>query len=890
MEHLDSGAEALNSAEQITDLTSTQQDMLDCTGCFAANDRELRPPDGVKCRGEKATKVREALGELQTQGLIYEVNPGKFKSYTITPLGEQYANPQEGCSVVNAEVPLVPALKRLLDCIGCLTTQGLPITNSELQVCDNDFNERQITRSLPRLIKNDLLQKLDGGGTSNAAYALTERGSAQATTSDAECKRPSNLTPKLTPSQQQLLDCLRCQFAKGRTPNTTTAVICTGASSSSVRSRADALIAKKMVAADYANQDALLGGDVVRTFIPLNTSSFPAKSSPDCTIEQKELQCIYGRLTARQRSLLGCLACIGDKITAGAMLPGATRLMLDECTKVKSQHFIEELVRDGFYTLERGFTKGYGQIFMQPTDRGLQLQDLNRQSLPTYDELYAMYGGGRSNCNVIPPTKSEAPIRIRNAIIKCVGCIWTQQAAAGKPLAVTAKMIASCSGLDQNAITTNTLPAMVEEGLMNRVAVWTNEGLPFDYFFYHYRPRIPLRILLGVGADCGNVLAEGGIDQNLLTAIPEVIINADTNAPAEDPASNFRKFEAYVDSVGAGETLVWLDEFTRKLIYDHPRLTAEEEAFLGMIIQKSSDRQAIDNAIDTLIQHNGRLALWMTRRLRLMVALTSFEDTFQSCLIGLGQAARTFDPLRGNKFSTHAYWRMFGAAQRNAHEHSRIPRVVIEQMPTMLRHTHTFKELHAKDPSVIELAVSMGKTIEQVQAIMDAYKSWRAKSLNAEVYDSGAALHEFVGQEEQGYESVGVGILFKRIGQFMTPQENDILREIVIGLGPVDEFAAKYQMDHGVVEEQLSRVRSIVRHPFFGLGRIYDARLLDWQERAQCFTEKNPGVVKGDPEAAEVCTRCPVQKQCADFATSASPPVTHSIWGGVLAAAKQSED
>ena len=62
----------------------------------------------------------------------------------------------------------------------------------------------------------------------------------------------------------------------------------------------------------------------------------------------------------------------------------------------------------------------------------------------------------------------------------------------------------------------------------------------------------------------------------------------------------------------------------------HPLLTAEEEAFLGMIIQKSPDAQQVEKAQTKFLLANVRLAVWMATTRRFEISLSSFEDVAQA--------------------------------------------------------------------------------------------------------------------------------------------------------------------------------------------------------------------------------------------------------------------
>lgn len=106
-----------------------------------------------------------------------------------------------------------------------------------------------------------------------------------------------------------------------------------------------------------------------------------------------------------------------------------------------------------------------------------------------------------------------------------------------------------------------------------------------------------------------------------------------------------------------------------------PLLTAEQETQLGRQIQAwlqhpdGSDacpaivkRRGL-RARDRMVQSNVRLVFSVLRRFR--IAEADWDDMIQEGIIGLQRAAEKFDPARGYKFSTYAYWWIRQGIQRS---------------------------------------------------------------------------------------------------------------------------------------------------------------------------------------------------------------------------------
>jgi len=116
-----------------------------------------------------------------------------------------------------------------------------------------------------------------------------------------------------------------------------------------------------------------------------------------------------------------------------------------------------------------------------------------------------------------------------------------------------------------------------------------------------------------------------------------------------------------------------------------PLLTDEEELHLGRLVRTWLD----DPEATVAVQRKGKRALqrFVTANLRLVVSVvTKYRrrvrhlpiepiDLIQAGNIGLIRAAEKFDPARGYRFSTYAYWWIRQAVSRHIQEHSSMIRV-----------------------------------------------------------------------------------------------------------------------------------------------------------------------------------------------------------------------
>lgn len=104
----------------------------------------------------------------------------------------------------------------------------------------------------------------------------------------------------------------------------------------------------------------------------------------------------------------------------------------------------------------------------------------------------------------------------------------------------------------------------------------------------------------------------------------------------------------------------WLDAAGR-----YPLLTAEQELMLGARVQRGMAEGATERekrsgkrAADRMMLCNLRLVVDVVKRFsnRVKTSGASFEDLLQEGALGLVRGIELYDPKRGYRFSTYAYW------------------------------------------------------------------------------------------------------------------------------------------------------------------------------------------------------------------------------------------
>lgn len=102
-----------------------------------------------------------------------------------------------------------------------------------------------------------------------------------------------------------------------------------------------------------------------------------------------------------------------------------------------------------------------------------------------------------------------------------------------------------------------------------------------------------------------------------------------------------------------------------------PLMTPEEEILLGKQVRRMMDLKKLDRELtrkekrevlmgerakNRFVQANLRLVVYIVRRNNRRSSFLEHLDLIQECTIGLIRAVEMFDPQRGYKFSTYAYW------------------------------------------------------------------------------------------------------------------------------------------------------------------------------------------------------------------------------------------
>lgn len=176
-----------------------------------------------------------------------------------------------------------------------------------------------------------------------------------------------------------------------------------------------------------------------------------------------------------------------------------------------------------------------------------------------------------------------------------------------------------------------------------------------------------------------------------------------------------------------------------------PLLTEEEELVLARLVQgwvevrdlpnpTPEQRRAIRagrKAYDRFFSANCRLVISVVRKSAYKALELEFADLCQEGYIGLGKAIERFDPSRGYKFSTYAYWWIRQSVTRSIDNFDRLIRLPItgiSSLSKLSRFVPEFIFLHGRSPTMDEMVEHTGSTPASIEHYLK--HSLRPRSLD----------------------------------------------------------------------------------------------------------------------------------------------------------------
>jgi len=185
-----------------------------------------------------------------------------------------------------------------------------------------------------------------------------------------------------------------------------------------------------------------------------------------------------------------------------------------------------------------------------------------------------------------------------------------------------------------------------------------------------------------------------------------------------------------------------------------PLLTKAEEIHLATVVQAglkpgATPRQqaAARRARHRMINANIRLVITQVKKaVRRDTPALGFDDLFQEGMLGLSRAVDLFDPSRGYKFSTYAYWWIKQSLSRAFPSYGTTIRYsthIHDKRRAILKWVAAYQNEHRHNPTLPEIAKQFDLSLDMLAKTMACAD--QTKSLDASTgYEDASCLHEVI--------------------------------------------------------------------------------------------------------------------------------------------------
>ena len=199
----------------------------------------------------------------------------------------------------------------------------------------------------------------------------------------------------------------------------------------------------------------------------------------------------------------------------------------------------------------------------------------------------------------------------------------------------------------------------------------------------------------------------------------------------------------------------WLNQISR-----HPLLTAAQEISLATMVQAWQQHpdpapaavvRRGRRAADRMVAANLRLVVVIAKRYARHCRAEDLPDLCQAGNLGLIKGVHRFDPTRGYKFSTYAYWWIRQGSVRWLEEHSRtirLPSSFSQVISGAGRATHQLAGDLGREPTLVELAQALEMNPQELSLAFS--RSVGCASLDATRLDGDMTLGELIADPQVG--------------------------------------------------------------------------------------------------------------------------------------------
>jgi RNA polymerase sigma factor (RpoD-like family) len=244
------------------------------------------------------------------------------------------------------------------------------------------------------------------------------------------------------------------------------------------------------------------------------------------------------------------------------------------------------------------------------------------------------------------------------------------------------------------------------------------------------------------------------------------------------------KAEEEVELARRVRFLIEVEEIQRSLQKQLKRQPNREELIVELgISEKQLEHQLYLGRVAKrkMIRSNLRLVVSIAKRY--LNRGLPFLDLIQEGAMGLNRATEKFDPDKGYKFSTYAYWWIRQAITRalaNDARTIRLPIHIVEKLNKLKKYQRELKQKLQRNPSEIELAAALEVPPEQLRQLQQLRR--KALSLNHRVgKEEDTELVDLLedndaqSPEQQMSETMMRQEIWEILGDVLTPREKDVI-------------------------------------------------------------------------------------------------------------------